>query len=119
MKKIWYRKLVRDKIPRNIKKNGSKYKARILSPKEFQKELIKKIGEESQEAAKQKSRQGLIQELGDVLDVIDEIRRAKKILPDEIKEAQQQARLRKGGFKKRLFLEWSSDDEYEAKKKKK
>ena len=47
MKKIYYNKLIRDKIPEKIKKSGGDFKARKLKPKEFEKELIKKAGEEA------------------------------------------------------------------------
>ena len=43
MKKDYYRKLIRDKIPEIIKSKGGEFKTRTLRKREFEKELRKKI----------------------------------------------------------------------------
>jgi len=47
MKKIYYNKLIRDKIPEKIKKSGGDFKIGELKARDFEKELIKKVGEEA------------------------------------------------------------------------
>jgi len=56
----------------------------------------------------------LISELADVLDVIQEIKRFKRISNQQIKNAQKEGTKIKGRFKKRLFLIWSSDTGYKT-----
>ncbi len=114
MKKIHYNKLIRDKIPEKIKKSGGDYKVEKLKTKEFEKELIKKVGEEADGLVAAKNKKELISELADVIDVIEEIKRFKKITAQQIKTAQKESDKIKGGFKKRLFLFWSSDTGYRS-----
>lgn len=114
MNKIYYNKLIRDKIPEKIKKNGGNFKIKKLKVKEFEKELIKKVGEESDGLLAAKTKKKLISELADVLDVIQEIKRFKGITNQQIKRVQKESNKKKGGFKKRLFLFWSSDTGYKT-----
>jgi len=114
MKKIYYNKLVRDRIPEVIRENGSNCEIRKLKAKEFDEELLKKVGEEAGGLLAAKNRKEIISELADIIDVIEEIKKRKKITTQEIKKAQKEALKRKGGFKKRLFLTWSSDDNYKT-----
>lgn len=114
MKKIYYNKLIRDKIPEKIKKSGGDFKARKLKPKEFEKELIKKTGEEADGLLAAKSKKKLIEELADVMDIIQEIKKLKGITAQQIKRAQKESAKTKGGFKKKLFLVWSSDTGYKT-----
>ena len=103
LEKIYYNKLVRDKIPQVIRKNGGDFKIKKLSNKEFEKELIRKVGEEASGLLSAKDKSGLIPELADVLDVIEEIKRLKSITNQEIKRAQIVAYDKKGGFKKNFI----------------
>ncbi|MDR3583618.1 MAG: nucleoside triphosphate pyrophosphohydrolase [Candidatus Pacebacteria bacterium] len=114
MARIFYNKLVRDKIPEVIEKSGGKYEIKKLRGVEYEKELIKKVGEEAGGLLAAKSKKELISELADVIDVINEIKRLKKISANEIKKAQEMAYERKGGFKKKLFLLWTSDTGYRS-----
>ena len=47
MKKIYYHKLVRDKIPDIIVSRGSSFKVATLKPVQYGRELLKKVGEEA------------------------------------------------------------------------
>ena len=114
MKKIYYHKLVRDQIPENIKAQGGTYLIRKLKPKEFERALIKKVGEESDGIVNAKTRKDLISELGDVLDVIETIKKLKRITTLDIVRAQREALKRKGWFNKHLYLVWSSDTGYRS-----
>jgi predicted house-cleaning noncanonical NTP pyrophosphatase (MazG superfamily) len=114
MKKIYYNKLIRDKIPEKIEGKGSALETRKLTTKEFEKELFKKAGEEAGGLVGAKNKKEVISELADIVDVIDEIKRLKKITTQQIKKAQKEGNKKKGGFKKRLFLLWSQDDGYKT-----
>jgi predicted house-cleaning noncanonical NTP pyrophosphatase (MazG superfamily) len=74
LKKIFFDKLIRDKIPERISESGGKYLCRKLNEKVFTRELLKKVAEEADGLVTAKGRKGIIDELGDVLDVVDEIK---------------------------------------------
>ena len=108
MKKDYYRKLIRDKIPEIIKSKGGEFKTRTLRKREFEKELRKKLLEESKELLKA-PRRDLVNELSDVLEMVKSIASYYKINFKEVEKYQIKKRKERGGFKKRLFLIWSSD----------
>ncbi|MCL4403751.1 nucleoside triphosphate pyrophosphohydrolase [Patescibacteria group bacterium] len=114
MKRIYYNKLIRDKIPEKIAKKGSAYEARKLGAKDFERELLKKVGEEASGLLNARTKDEITSELADVLDVVEEIKRTKRISSAQIRSAQRLSYRTKGGFKKRLFLFWSADDGYKT-----
>lgn len=93
-----YNKLVRDKIPEILDKKGIAYEKRIATPNEYKVELIKKLGEEVAEF----STEGNIEELADVLEVIDSIRK----LPEysDVLDIKNRKIVEKGGFDQRIIL---------------
>lgn len=116
--KIYYNKLIRDRIPEKIAKAGAACETRLLTEEEFERELVKKVEEEASGMPAAASREELIEEMGDVLDVIDEVRKLKGITDAELAVTRARALEKKGGFEKRLFLLWSSDDGYKTNEKK-
>lgn len=66
-----YNKLVRDKIPQLLDNKGVAYEKRVASLEEYKAELIKKLQEEVAEF----SEAGSAEELADVLEVIDALRK--------------------------------------------
>jgi predicted house-cleaning noncanonical NTP pyrophosphatase (MazG superfamily) len=117
LKRIHYNKLVRDNIPKIIGAKGVQYKIKILTKKEFERALLKKVGEEASALPKTRSTSELIGELADILDIVEELKKLKGISHFQLTAAQKKNRLRKGGFKKKLFLFWSSDDGYKTNEK--
>jgi len=112
IKKIYYNKLVRDKIPQIIGKSGGTAEFKKLNLKEFQKELFLKVGEEASALPFVKTKSEIISELADIFAVTDEIMKLKKIKTSDIKNAMKANFVKKGGFEKRLFLVWSQDTGY-------
>ena len=108
MKKVYYRKLIRDNIPEIIKSKGGEYKIKTLQKREFEKELRKKLLEESKELLEAPKKE-VINELSDVLEIIKSIASHHKIDFKKIEKNQIKKRKERGGFLKRLFLIWSSD----------
>ncbi len=88
---------------------GAAYKIRKLGKKEFEKELLKKVGEEASGLLAAKKKKDIIEELADVLDVVEEIRRHWKIKPSCLRKKQKENDRKKGGFKKKIYLVWSED----------
>ena len=102
-----YNKLVRDRIPEVIEKDGHKAKFKTLSEKSFLTALDKKLMEEVKEYQADKS----IEEMADVLEVIYAICNARGYTIDELEAKRQEKHIDRGGFEKRLFLEYVEDDE--------
>ena len=117
MKKIYYKKLIRNKIPKRIEESNGKYLCKKLNSEEFKNELLKKVQEESLGIVVSKNKKELVSEIGDVLDVIDEIKKNFKITSKEIVDSRKIEFERKGGFTKRLFLVWSENTDYKSNEK--
>lgn len=106
MKKVFHNKLVRDKIPEIIKSNGDVCETRILGDEEFEIELKKKLIEESKEVLicpKEK----LIDELADVLEIINGLANSNQLKMEDVEKEMRLKREKRGGFDKKIFLEWS------------
>jgi predicted house-cleaning noncanonical NTP pyrophosphatase (MazG superfamily) len=100
-----YNKLVRDKIPEIIQKNGEKPHTRILDDDRFRRELTSKLFEEAAECvAAQDNPQELLAELVDLQEVIDTLVPLLGSTPDEIRLLQSKKREARGGFSGRVFL---------------
>lgn len=100
-----FNKLVRDNIPDIISKNGEVAVTRVLSNEEYRKELYKKLIEECNEVINAKDKVAILEELGDVLEVIRAIAEFEdKTISDIISIADDKKKER-GGFSKRIFLE--------------
>ncbi len=106
-KKYYHQKLIRDKIPEKIKGTGGYYQTRILGKAEFEKELKKKLIEESKELAKA-PKEELLNELADILELTKSISSHYKIPFSKVVKFQEEKRKKRGGFKKKLFLVWST-----------
>lgn len=115
--KTYYHKLVRDEIPKIIEKDGKKAVYRILNDEEFKKALLAKIIEEIEEfikAKKEKDLDGMAEEYADVMMVIHYLlgdidnELLKKSYTKSIKK-----HIDKGGFDKRIFLEYVEEVEDE------
>ena len=100
-----FNKLVRDNIPNIIENNGEKAITRILSDKEYRVELYKKLLEESQEVINSQDTEDILEELADVLEVLKSIAELENRNLDDIIEIENQKRLKRGGFSKKIFLE--------------
>lgn len=107
MKKYYHHKLIRDRIPEWIKETGNDYKSRVLENEEFEIELKKKLLEESKELAKT-PKDEILNELADVLELVKSIASHYKIPFLKVVKFQEEKREKRGGFKKKLFLIWST-----------
>lgn len=103
MKEIFYNKLVRDRIPEICRKEGEIPKYRILSQKNFKKELKKKLLEEARELMRAEEDK-LKNEIADVYEVLFNIAKTSGISWPQVEKARQQKNKKRGSFKKRYFL---------------
>lgn len=99
---IQYNKLVRDLIPDIIHKKGKRYQTRIWADEEYKDALIQKLQEEVTEFTEQPS----LEELADILEVVGVLAEALGADKATVEGVREQKALERGGFKKRIFLEW-------------
>lgn len=99
-----FNKLVRDKIPEIITRNGDVCETRVLSEKEYEIELNKKLLEEAGEVINAESNEEIKEELADLYEVM--LAKLKLIDGDisEVDEIAKTKRLKRGSFDKKIFL---------------
>jgi predicted house-cleaning noncanonical NTP pyrophosphatase (MazG superfamily) len=95
-----YNKLVRDRIPDIIKRNGEDSVTRTLKVEEFRHELLKKLQEEIAEFAESSE----VDELVDILEVVYALALSQGIDPLRLDEMRARKQIEKGGFERRIFL---------------
>ena len=93
-----YSKLVRDRIPEIMDAKGVPYEKRIASPEEYKTELIKKLAEEVGEF----NEAGDPEELADVIEVVEALKRLPEYADVEVLRLQKLAD--RGGFDGRIIL---------------
>ena len=98
--KVYY-KLVRDKIPEIIKKEGRIIKSRILTDEEYRNELNKKLQEEVNEYIEDNN----IEELVDIVEVIYGLLNSMDITVEEFEKIRKEKVEKRGAFQDRIFLE--------------
>ena len=104
-----YNKLVRDKIPEIISRDGSRAVTRVLDDGEYLSALDKKLFEEIREYLES----GSVEELADIAEVFSSILAARGIAVEELLTVMEDKRLSRGGFSDKIFLECVEDVENE------
>ncbi len=95
--------LIRDKRLDWMQERGIKVDWKKLSDSEFEKHLRNKIIEEATEVSLEKNRNRLIEEIGDVFEVIEYLMKMKNISHNEVKKAQDKKRNELGNFDNRVY----------------
>jgi len=96
-----YNKLIRDRIPIIIQEQGKKpIIQEIISDKEFEEYLGKKLIEESKEYFDSKQ----IEELVDIMELIYSLLSLRGINPSKFEKMRVDKKAERGGFEKRLLL---------------
>lgn len=99
-----YNKLVRDKIPEIIEKNGESPVYRILSNEEYWDYLLKKDAEELEEVKVARTLEERKEELADKLEVISAMAEFNGFHLEEIIQEAIKKKQKKGGFKNKILL---------------
>ena len=107
MKTIIYHKLVRDRIPEIIEKDGKQCVCSILSEEDYLLLLDRKLDEELKEYQESKS----MEELADLLEVIHAVARARGSSIEEVEQIRAEKAQKRGGFQKRILLESVTEQE--------
>ncbi len=100
MKKIQYYKLVRDRIPEIIEKQGKTCITEILTEAEYLRLADEKLNEELAEYQESKS----MEELADLLEVIEAVAAARGCGWEELLAVRDEKRQKRGGFQDRILL---------------
>lgn len=95
-----YNKLVRDNIPEIITSAGKKCTTEILSSEAYIRMLDEKLNEELAEYQQSKT----LEELGDLLEVMGAVVRARGYTWDDLTRVRKEKRAKRGGFDKRILL---------------
>jgi len=97
---VW--KLVRDRIPSILDREGVRYRLRkVESEDEYREYLLKKLREEVEEFAENPSEE----ELADILEVIDAIVVAYGFDRERIGEVKEKKLVERGGFREGVLVE--------------
>jgi len=106
MKRKTYNKLIRDKIPEIIKKDNAIPKISILNDEQFAIALKEKLVEEAKELLEAKTSEEILNELSDVLELVESITTNNKLTITEVEKQKLVKKEKRGGFEKKLFLEY-------------
>jgi len=96
-----YNKLVRDKIPEIIERNGDSAKVHTANDSEYLKKLKEKLLEEVKEFSKEETEE----ELADILEVIEALSEFKKFDKTKVLSIKESKATKSGKFAKRIILE--------------
>lgn len=106
MNRKTYNKLIRDKIPEIIKKDNAVPKVSELDDNQFKVALKEKLVEEAKELLEAKTDKEILNELSDVLQLLESIALNNNIAIAEVKKQKEKKEVERGGFEKKLFLEY-------------
>ena len=106
-----YNKLVRDRIPEIIQKEGNTADIIILSEESFKQAIKEKLIEEATEVCNAQNRDDILSELADLQEVMDTIKQLYNINTLEVNTIQAVKALQRGKFDKRLYLKSVSEKE--------
>lgn len=115
MKKVYYNKLVRDRIKDKIEGKGEACSVRVIEDAdEFIQELLKKVIEESDALAHSRTREQFLSEYADLMVVLDALTSSLEMSEADIRIAMTENVEKKGLYKNRHFLNWSEDRGYQS-----
>jgi len=98
-------KLVRDRIPEIIEKNGKKPVTHIANDNEYWDKLKLKLQEEVDEVLEDGTEDEVKEELADVLEVIKAICEFRKVNKKELESLREKKAKERGGFKDKIILD--------------
>lgn len=110
-RKFIQNKLWRDKAVGWLEEQGSIVHCKNLNDDDFAQELKTKFLEEAYEVCSAKTKEALIEELADVLEVIASLSDVHAFTLQDVITAQEKKRQQKGGFQGRKFVTFAEHQE--------
>lgn len=104
-KRFGVHKLIRDKSIERMEKRNISCTFRILNTQEYHAELKRKLEEEAAEVVAATTRDEILDELADVLEVISALAIEQGSSLEKIEEIRETRYAERGGFEKRLYGE--------------
>lgn len=104
MRVPFYNKLIRDKIPDIIRKNGGVPNVKKMIKSEYRLELLRKAVEEAKEIKGAEGKKELIKEIADMQEILDAIMKEFKLDRKKVKEIKCRRKKERGGFEERIYL---------------
>ena len=108
MERKIFNKLVRDKIPEMLAKNGGEPETEALTDEKYKTCLYEKLKEECDEAVNSYSKENLAEELADLLEVMMAIFKVNNIDFAEVEKIRLAKKEKRGGFDSKIFLKSSN-----------
>ena len=108
MERKVFNKLVRDKIPEMLEKNGGDPETEILNDEKYKICLYEKLKEEYEETVNSYSKENLAEELADLLEVMISISKINGINFAEIEKIRLTKKEKRGGFDSKILLKSSN-----------
>ena len=105
--RITYDKLIRDRIPEIMDRDGVRYEVDEMEGDAYREALAAKVVEEAEELRAASAREDVVKELADVLEVLEAVMRVDGIDVGEVRTVQAARREARGGFERRLRLRWT------------
>ena len=99
-----FNKLVRDKIPEILTKNGCEPEIEILSDDAYVEALSQKLLEEANEVISAEDKVNKIEEIADVLEVIYAIMGTLEVTSEDVETVRLQKKEKRGGFNSKILL---------------
>jgi len=113
MSKVFYNKLVRDKIQDKIESKGEQCEVRIINDdNEFQQELLKKVREEAIALSSVRTRTDFLDEYSDLMVVLEALSGTMGFSEQDLQFAIEENIKKKGLYNDKHFLHWSDDEGY-------
>jgi len=103
-------KLVRDKVPDRMHKKNIHISYYAMDHDEYIRELKRKLLEEAEEVVEANSKDDLIEELADVLEVVYALSVACEISLDQIEDIRNIKKENRGGFEKKIYSKYIEID---------
>ena len=100
-----FAKLVRNNIPQWHRQSGHTVKGRQLRGDDLRNALIEKLHEEADEVSGALSREELVEEIGDVQQIIDDLLVTQSINETELRSVMAKKVENKGGFQNGEYIE--------------
>lgn len=99
-----YNKLVRDRIPEIIEKDGKQCTIEILDDETYITELKKKVHEELQEYEEATTNEEAIEELADILELLYALAKTHGSTITEVEKIRAKKAGERGGFNDKIYL---------------